>query len=133
MAEVRYGIGRHYELASLTDGTNSLRLVFADRLLYQCGLSLTKLAVVFFYLRIFPERTSKLVCYGLLAYVVLFTTPLLLLLTFQCHPISDAWSLSPHRKCIKDIPIISLQAAFNISGDLALTVFVIPKIGASRL
>jgi hypothetical protein len=129
MSLVKFGTGRHVQLSSLSDVNSTLILSYAVRLVYQFVLSTTKIAVCFFYLRVFTDRTSRYITYGIISYIVLFTIPLMLVQIFQCDPISDAWSILPTKNC----PVVERDVAIatgvaNIVGDSVLLLFVVPKI-----
>jgi hypothetical protein len=73
-------------------------------------------------------RTSRYVIFGIMAFVVLFTTPLLLVQVFQCKPVTDAWAISDSKYPVDELTIISVTGVFNICGNTFLLVFVILKI-----
>ena len=126
---IKYGTGRHFQLATYPDVTNQIILSYAVRLIYHFALSTTKLAVCFFYLRVFTDRRSRYICYGIMTYIVLFTIVLMFTMVFQCTPISDAWSILPTANCPVDkLGLIISGGVLNIVGDAALVIFVVPKI-----
>lgn len=62
-------------------------LGFCARVLYQFTLMTTKFAVCAFYFRVFTDRTSKMVIWGMAAFVMAFSIPLLFAITLECRPI----------------------------------------------
>jgi len=74
----RYGAGRHIQTLTLADIRPQNILAYTVRLIYQLFLRGTKLGICFFYLRVFPDRNSRYIIFGLIAFIILFTIPLLL-------------------------------------------------------
>lgn len=106
----------------------------------------TKFAVCAFYLRVFTDRTSKIIIWAMFAFIAVFSVPLLFALIFRCHPIKGtsheigrsyfvielkiigAWSMTP-ADCASQLPPLYSSAILNIFADVGLLSFVIPRIG----
>jgi hypothetical protein len=145
---VHYGAGRHIQTMSLDDIKTTIKLGFATRITYQVCLMTTKISICLFYYRIFQDRWSKVFVWTMIAFLVLFTIPLTFALMFRCRPfagrkpsaiypflcksshVSGAWSLIP-TKCRSDEPYLYAGTILNVIADIALLVFVVPKISES--
>jgi hypothetical protein len=66
----RYGAGRHIQTLTLADIQPQDILAYTVRLIYQLVLSGTKLGICFFHLRVFPDRNSRYIIFGLIAFIV---------------------------------------------------------------
>ena len=60
-------------------------------MLYFVSLGLCKLLVLFFYLRIFPNKRFRLAAYAVIAYISVYTVLAVFLLSFQCVPAHYIW------------------------------------------
>ena len=97
-------------------------------LIYQITLSIVKIGICTFYLRIFQDKTSKYLVYGIIGFIILTTIPVEFVAIFQCNPIRGAWDIMIESKCIKLNPEIIAFAICNILGDLALIGFAVPRV-----
>jgi hypothetical protein len=112
--------------------------------MYQLALWTTKLAVYAFCRRVFQDRWSKIFVWSMMGIISAFELPLILAAIFQCKPIGGetfykiffynsshpigAWSAIPS-KCMSNVPSLYASVILNISADVALLGFVLPKIG----
>ena len=140
---VVHGSGRHLIVQKPDDLLPTMHLAFAGRVLYQTCIGTTKLGICAFYMRIFQDRKSQIVIWAMAGAIAAFTLALTLGVLLQCQPIdgtvsiilsvqiSDiypgAWSPVP-AKCIGQTPATIASGVLNILADVALLVFVIPKI-----
>jgi hypothetical protein len=108
-----------------------VQLYFWGELTYLCALPLTKISILFFYLRIFPRQTFKYCVYALMAANVGYLISFELVSIFQCSPVNAAWRRwdgeSPS-KC-NNINLQGwLSAAFNIVLDLCILILPMPEL-----
>lgn len=68
---------------------------FADRTLqiviYNICLFFTKFSILLQYLRIFPHKTFRLLCYSLMGFVIVWSTWTTLSAVFFCTPVAKFW------------------------------------------
>ncbi|OBT44606.1 hypothetical protein VE00_05842 [Pseudogymnoascus sp. WSF 3629] len=124
-----YGIGRHLSVQVPENAVRVLVISYATRLLYQCILATTKVAILTLYLRIFTDARSQCMVYGMISFVVLYTLPCLLLLIFECTPFYDSWN--PYKfpqTCINLTIQVYMSAGFNIFTDLLMVAFAVPRV-----
>jgi hypothetical protein len=91
-----------------------------------------KLAILFFYLRISPDRRFRISVYVTMGIVVAATIALTLPQLFACRSLSDTWtptfSRLLFRKCI-DLPKFSLAVAgVNFATDILVIALPIPML-----
>jgi uncharacterized membrane protein len=123
----RYGAGRLIQTLTLADIQVWIQpqdiLAYTVRLIYQLVLSGTKLGICFFYLRLFLGRNSRYIIFGLIALIVFFTIPFLLVQIFQCKPVTNAWAIFDANCPVDELTIVYVTRVFNIYGDTFLVLF----------
>ncbi|KAI0391592.1 hypothetical protein F5Y17DRAFT_401884 [Xylariaceae sp. FL0594] len=118
--------------------TSILNKYWWAELFYQAALSLTRVSILLFYLKVFPQddvRIPSLVLMGLnLGYLVAFEIATI----FQCYPVYGAWTFwdGTFQGHCNNIHVQSwLSAAFNILLDLLIIILPLPalaKLSVSR-
>ena len=63
---VKYGAGRHIQTLTVADIQPNDIMAYIVRLVYQLVLSGTKLGICCFYLRVFVDRNSRYLIFGLI-------------------------------------------------------------------
>lgn len=76
-----------------SDTVVSLKYLYASIILYSLALSLTKLAILILYRRIFLFRRTQVVCNVLIAFVALLCIESVLTGTFTCIPVQAFWDI----------------------------------------
>lgn len=66
-------------------------MYFWSELLYVSILPLTKISILFFYLKIFPKRSIKIACWVLIGLNIGYLISFLVVSIIQCIPIPGAW------------------------------------------
>ncbi|KAI1098890.1 hypothetical protein F4804DRAFT_323539 [Jackrogersella minutella] len=111
--------------------TEILRLYYFDELIYITSLALTKVSVLFFYLKVFPKRSFRLCAWALISINLVYAITYDFLLIFQCNPISGAWRFWDgefEAKCISINVLGWSAAAINIALDLAVIILPLPAL-----
>ena len=111
--------------------TPSLKVSYCVRLVYLFVLATTKIGVLTLYRRVFDDRKTRNIIWGMMAAVVLYTTPVILMYLFQCRPIYGVWESSIEKTCLNTDTIIYVAAGCSIAVDIALVVVAIPRIRKS--
>jgi hypothetical protein len=80
---------------------------------------MTKISILFFYLRIFPKRHIRIAAYVVMGLNVAFLLVFVLITVFQCTPLEGAWRHwdSPHEYTCRNI---NAQAWGAAAGNLVL-------------
>ncbi|TGO60700.1 hypothetical protein BCON_0033g00120 [Botryotinia convoluta] len=124
-----YGGGRHVELQTPSDLKPFFILAFVSRILYQVSLMMVKVAICLVYSRIFQDRLSRIIVYSLLAFQIVSTIPLTLIVVFQCDPIVSQWDFSVEQvRCIDPLPGIITFTTCSVFSDVALILFAVPRV-----
>lgn len=101
--------------------SNPIQIYYFDEMLYLSSIALTKVSILLFYLRIFPNPTfRKLVWLGI-AYCIGYILGTVIALVFQCKPLNLAWTHwdGEHAGECFNLNLLGwLAAALNIVGDL---------------
>lgn len=69
----------------------------------------------------------------MMAFMILYTITLELLVIFQCNAIDGAWEIFERATCMNKIPGVYTNAILNILSDLLLIIFVVPRLSKWQL
>lgn len=110
----------------------ALKLFYIDESFYLTVLVLTKISILFFYLRIFPQRKFRWACYGVMAWVGVSGVIFVFMQIFQCIPVEFVWegwlgTFGPHR-CLDVHALTYTAAAFSITQDIVILVMPLPLL-----
>jgi hypothetical protein len=89
--------------------------------LYLASIALTKISILLFYLRIFPNQAFRRLVYGTLALCILYIVGFIPAVIVQCNPIRIAWQRwdgEHYGKCINLNIEGWVSSAFNIIFDI---------------
>lgn len=103
--------------------TNVLLYYYAGEIFYILSLGISKISILFFYLRVFPAKELRMQIYGLMALCAVYTIAFTIVTTIQCLPISYAWTQwdGLHEGTCNDI---HLQGWIAAAGNILLDVLV---------
>lgn len=118
--------------------TNSgLKLPSTDYLtevIYHVHSTLIKLCMLFLYLRIFPDRLTKGLAYGGIAFLVISQVVVTFLTIFQCKPVPAVYDLNIKQKqCLSITNIAASGTAFNIAAEIMIFIIPIPIIRSLQM
>jgi hypothetical protein len=102
------------------------KLYYFGELLYYICVSVTKLAILFLYLRLATSKTFRKIVYCVMGFVIATALSSCLASIFQCTPIKRAWSvqkLEPGH-CINVNALFYANAGLDIFQDLII--YVLP-------
>ncbi|KAI9800734.1 MAG: hypothetical protein M1833_003150 [Piccolia ochrophora] len=128
IAEVHYGLGRHFWNIPVGPGLDKLKKLYVcGVVLYTVSIMFSKVSILLFYRRIWPQRRFQVVNWILMAVVVGYSVALALPQTFPCRPLGSSYSASiPAEQCVNVGAYGYSQAAFNIATDIAM--LIIPVV-----
>ncbi|KAK8036114.1 CFEM domain-containing protein [Apiospora rasikravindrae] len=127
------GLGRDIWDVDPDTVTSVLRATFIDELFYTLVLSLCRIAVVMFLLRVFDVPRFRAIAWAVIGWIVLYAVGVITATIFQCVPIDFNWlgwtgQYPRSYKCI-DVNALSFAAAgVGIAQDLAIMVLPLPII-----
>lgn len=92
---------------------------------------MTKISMLFFYLRIFPHQGTKLQIRVVMGMCICYAIAFVPVIIFQCKPISyfwRQWSGELSGTCINSNAMVWSMAAINIVLDLLVISLPIPRL-----
>lgn len=119
--QTSFGLGKHvYDLPPTTNFTASLELFYFGEATYYIGVGLTKISILFLYLRLIPQRGYRIVIWTCMAFVAatIFSTTVAGL--FQCNPVHKAWDTQVPGTCFNQVALYLSNAALNIVQDVLI-------------
>jgi hypothetical protein len=111
-----------------------LQIFYYTELLYLASIAITKIAVLLFYLRIFPHQGLRRLIYFTIMLCIMYGIAFVTATALQCIPIRIAWEHwdgEHHGRCINLNADAWVSAAVNILLDLV--VIVLPMRELSKL
>jgi hypothetical protein len=95
-------------------------LGFICEFCYVLNFTLIKTSILFFYLRVFPTRTFRLLCWTVMAFCVASGITFISTIFFQCQPISHVWNRDLKGTCINNRSIAYANGGINILQDILI-------------
>ncbi|KAL5120690.1 hypothetical protein ACEQ8H_001439 [Pleosporales sp. CAS-2024a] len=89
---VRNGLGRDIWTLEPEQITNVLYYYYLGEIFYVAALGISKISILFFYLRVFPLQSFRTATFSVMGLSVAYTIAFFLVTTFQCRPLSYAWT-----------------------------------------
>jgi hypothetical protein len=131
-----YGLGKHFWNVPLHDFYPYFNLYnVLAAILFCAATGLAKGAILLFYLRIFPSRTTRIVVWCLFAYTLSYSLASVLVNIFSCSPVNGSWDLeaAATAKCIDRPVFYFAQAGLGIFADFATVILPLPVLRELRL
>ncbi|GAD97455.1 predicted protein [Paecilomyces variotii No. 5] len=85
------GLGKDMWTVPFNKITDILHVYLFSEILYFSSIALTKISILFFYLRIFPKRSFRRLCYFVIGLNFSYIITFVCVAVFQCRPIKAAW------------------------------------------
>lgn len=86
------GLGKDMWTLQAHQITNVLQYYFFGEIFYILALGVTKISILCFYLRVFPSKDFRRIIFGIMWLSVAYTAAFFFATTFQCTPVSYAWT-----------------------------------------
>ncbi|KAL3467696.1 hypothetical protein BJX64DRAFT_121549 [Aspergillus heterothallicus] len=125
------GLGKDIWTLEFDKITRILYLFYIQEIIYIFCISMTKICLLLFYLRIFPSKTMrtliKVSCAATCSYCIAF----MFALAFQCSPVSynwNGWDGEHEGTCVEKNTLVVTAAALNIVLDAWVIALPIPKV-----
>ncbi|KAL4996386.1 hypothetical protein BDV10DRAFT_187179 [Aspergillus recurvatus] len=134
IAENDNGMGKPE--ASLTPAQYRYQLVllWISIPLYNLSLNLTKVSMVFMYMRLFPSRNYQIILKILLGLIVGTGLYMVFGTLFVCVPVHTFWDqVNTAENCVSRAVVWYLTAALQIAGDLTLVILPMPKLATLHI
>ncbi|KAH6676102.1 hypothetical protein F5X68DRAFT_278261 [Plectosphaerella plurivora] len=114
------------------DIMTALKLFYVAESFYLVMLALTKISLLCFFLRVFPNVKFRWATFATMAYVAISATILVFMQIFQCLPIRFNWErlmgdFGPHR-CLNINALAYTAAGVSISQDILILILPLPLL-----
>jgi hypothetical protein len=103
------------------------------QLFYICAQVATKISLLLFFLRVFPQRWFRIATLSTISWISLHGLVFLFLIIFQFVPVQSVWDESLPRRCTDQSAIVYIGAAFSIFEDLVILALLIPCVSALNM
>lgn len=116
--------------------TNVLRYYYYGEIFYILALGISKISILFFYLRVFPAKDVRKQIYAVMALCGAYTFAFFFATTFQCAPLSLAWTQwdGLHAGKCNDIHLQGwIAAAINMLLDLLVMVLPLKHLAGLNM
>ncbi|KAF2640820.1 hypothetical protein P280DRAFT_399457, partial [Massarina eburnea CBS 473.64] len=135
---VRLGLGHHRDELPKADVSAVGVYLWSFTVLIVIGISLVKLSVAFFLLRIIQRPQYRLVLYCMIAILVPSTLVWTFTLLFQCTPVAAAWNpeLRSNAQCMSRTTYRNLNvfnSSINAATDLSLAILPLSIVWGLRV
>ncbi|GKZ30144.1 hypothetical protein AbraIFM66950_008003 [Aspergillus brasiliensis] len=130
-----YAFGRH-KADVVKSGGNivvALKFFWLFQILYKLILCLNKLSFLAFYLRIFPNRTFRLISWITIGLVVSSTFGFVIATIFQCIPVRASWDKHIPKKCVHNASFRWSWAGYNTLMDIWVCLMPLPVLAQLQL
>ncbi|KAK8849152.1 CFEM domain protein [Apiospora arundinis] len=131
LAITKGGYGQNVWMLKPNQITYGIKHLIISEPIYLFSLGIVKVAILLFYLRIFPSKSGhrrfRIFCWVLIAAISVYTVVHMLILIFQCWPVSHAWNqFTGHSQgtCWDYRPSVLSHGILNMASDWI--VFVMP-------
>jgi len=133
VAEVHYGGGQHAVYLDKDVLRTGLKLNLVTQPVYVWAIASVKISICFFLLRIAPGKFYRYTLWGIIIYLVTYTTAAMLTIVLQCIPTAMIWDVDHvlKGKCFTVSVLRGLSyynATSNIITDLYLATLPIPML-----
>jgi hypothetical protein len=101
---------------------------------YIITISLTKVSILTFYLKVFTARTFRNQCWATMVFCVTSSIAFTLVTIFQCQPVSYAWDKTIREgKCVNFNRGAWANGAINILQDILIVALPIQEVRKLQL
>ncbi|KAL2434364.1 hypothetical protein ABEF95_004783 [Exophiala dermatitidis] len=129
-----HGLGRHSWTVSDEDQKDLSKLLYASILVYNLGLFLVKISILYQYLRFFVQKSFRTAAWFLIVFIVVAGLAMLLTFSFSCWPLAFFWDKTVQSgHCINLIAFWFCVSALHIATDLAILVLPMPVLTRLQL
>ena len=101
--------------------------------MYNASLAFSKFSILLQYLRIFPGKNFRLVCYIMIAIVATYSSWAIVSGFVGCVPVAKFWNKDLPGNCLSFEAVWFFNASMNIATDIALLVLPMPLLSKLQL
>lgn len=124
--------GRDIWTVETADLILGLKLFYVAESFYLVVLALTKVSLLCFFLRVFPNKKLRWATFATIGLVSVSTAVLVFMQIFQCVPVRYVWErikgqFGPH-SCLDINKLAYTAAAFSITEDVIILILPLPSL-----
>lgn len=136
LGTIANGLGRDIWTLTPAQITDFVYWFYFMEWLYFLSLGFLKLSLLFFYLKIFPTKSTRIMLWATIAYTVLWAVIFALVAVFNCNPISYYWTNWDHEHtgtCLDTNAIGWANAATSIAEDVWMLAIPLAQLRGLQL
>lgn len=125
--EVHYGAGKHINYIPPANFVKGLKYNFITQPIYVCAISIVKISVGFFLLRVAATPLFRRTIQSVMVFMGIYTVICLCTIVFQCTNPAMLWDSSAKGKCFSPQTLRGLgytNVALNITTDLLFSIII---------
>ncbi|KAI0376695.1 hypothetical protein F5Y04DRAFT_285638 [Hypomontagnella monticulosa] len=123
----RYGLSKNFASSPPNPNNITLRTIYYSKeACYIVAVTLTKVSILFFYVRVFPQKLSNILIWAMMVFVVLSGGAFTLVTIFQCTPIHKVWLPDTPGTCVDSLTLFRVSAGLAILQDFMIYLFPSP-------
>ncbi|KAI9697469.1 MAG: hypothetical protein M1820_007804 [Bogoriella megaspora] len=130
---VRAGQGAHLVTILRENPSEYFKQLYFQFVIYPPSLVFFKIAMLFFYVRLFPLRWIKLTTWALGFAICIWCMVIEFLVIFQCKPIHRVWNRDIPGTCLSREPLFLAQSIPTIIFDVIILGLAVPLICGVKL
>ncbi|KAK4442526.1 hypothetical protein QBC34DRAFT_454555 [Podospora aff. communis PSN243] len=132
--QTKYGLGKHVaDLPPTTNFSAALELFYYGEATYYITVSLTKMSILFLYLKLIPQRSYRVANWTMMAFVALTAATCVVAGIFQCSPIRRAWRPDVPGTCFNQVALYLSNAGLNILQDIIIYLLPVKTLWSVQL
>lgn len=124
---------RDGQLSHFETNSDTLQYYYLGEIFYFASLTATKISILAFFLRVFPQQQFRKIIYGVIGICVAYGLSFVLATTFQCNPVPYSWKQldSTYQGSCNNIHLQGwMSAIFNIIIDLIILILPLKELYA---
>jgi hypothetical protein len=126
--ESHFGLGHKHKDIPLSYQAIAIKCSYFTIIFYQACLIVTKLSILFFYLRILKLRLQRILIWCTIGFVGVYGAVLIPFSAMVCNPITHRFPFPPNGQCFSYYPIMTASAIIHTSTDVWLIALVLPHV-----
>ncbi|KXT12450.1 hypothetical protein AC579_7374 [Pseudocercospora musae] len=126
---VETGMGKHESELSYSEAEENRKALWSSIIIYNLGLTSTKLSILLQYQRIFPQRNFRITNWTVMGIVISYALWRFFSAIFACVPVQAYWDISIiHKTCLPRATVSFASAGLNIATDISITILPLPLL-----
>jgi len=129
----KQGWGNHTWTIPFTKLPNIIWHFYIFQIMYIIVEAFTKLSILLFYLRIFPQKWFVRSCIVCIYLICISDVAFMFIVAFQCKPVDSLWNRSEGGKCLDQVAVIYAGGGCSVLEHLFIILIPIPCINQLKV